>query len=174
MTQQENSSWDLGRLPPSSSSLRFAVTQLAATTSTRQWRFNHKTITGRNDKSNEKRKSDCIALNVSPCSQLSGLSDHFHIHPEQDLHWISTITISNICKKIAWPDAVDGAVLLRQLQVDWDVSLALWTWEQHLDTQSVSNLNGAGIVEISIENSIDRKLSRRYNTEAIIQTMGTG
>ena len=30
--------------------------------------------------------SDCIALNVSPCSQLSGLSDHFHIHPEQDFH----------------------------------------------------------------------------------------
>ena len=98
MTQQKNSSWDVGRLPPSSSSLCFAVTQLAATTSARHWRCNRKILTGRDDRSNEKRKSDCITLKVSPCSQLSGLSDHLHIHPEQDFHWTATITITKIYK----------------------------------------------------------------------------
>ena len=98
MTQQKNSWWDLGRLPPSSSSLCFAVTKLAATTSAWHWRYNHIILTGRDDKNNEKRKSDCITLKVSPCSQLSGLPDHLHIHPEQGLYWISTITITKIYK----------------------------------------------------------------------------
>ena len=104
MTQQRNSWWDIGRLPPSSSSLCFAVTQLAATTPARHWRFNHKIVTGRDDESNEKMKSDCIAMNVSPCSQLSGLPDHLHVHPEQGLYWISTITITKIYKsnRLTW------------------------------------------------------------------------
>ena len=51
-------------------------------------------------KSNKsKRTSDCIVLNVPPCSQLSGLPDYLHIHPEQDLYWAATITITNIWRK---------------------------------------------------------------------------